>query len=139
MTSGYKRIACLALSVLVFCPLFASCDSDEKYPGQNTVTYEVNASDKPIVINVLENEKKFLSCVVTIDITNDNKDDIKLLTEKNHWIRDIIIEIGRSKTLEELQSPDIMEVFGREISDAVSEKFSIDSIYKVSFPTFYLN
>ncbi len=138
MTSRYVRVACLALSVFVICPLLASCgDSGEKYPGQKAVTYEVNAADKPIVINVLENDKKFLSVVVTIDITN--KDDVKLLTEKNHWIRDTIIEIGRKKTLENLQSADIMETYGNEIAEAISQQFSISSIYKVSFPTFYLN
>lgn len=136
VASGKMRVLCLALSALLLLPL-AACDNGEKYPGQKAVTYEVTAADKPLLINVLGNDKKFLSCVVTIDI--NNKDDVKLLEEKNHWIRDIIIEIGRKKTLEELQSADIMEVFGQEIADAISEKFSISSIYRVSFPSFYLN
>lgn len=137
MSSARQRMTCLALAFLVITPLLAACGGDDLYPGQSAVTYEVNAADKPIIINVLENEKKYLSCVVNIDITN--KDDINLLTEKNHWIRDIIIDIGRGKTLEQLQSSDAMEVYGQEIADAVSEKFNITSVYKVTFPTFYLN
>lgn len=138
MLSKNKRAISLALCALMLIPLLAACgDDEEKYPGQKAVKYEVNPSDKPILINVRENEKKFLSCVVNIDITNE--DDIATLTEKNHWIRDIVIEIGRSKTLEQLQAPNVMVDFGEEVAAAVSEKLQIDSIYQVTFPTFYLN
>ena len=137
MANKRTYIVYFVLIALNFCLLFSSCNNDERFPGQKTVTYDVNAADKPMVINILENDKRYLSCVVTLDITN--KADIKLLSEKNHWIRDTVIEICRSKNLEELQSADIMEELGKDIAEAISEQFSINSIYKVSFPTFYLN
>lgn len=124
----------ILLLILTVLPLAGGCgEKGDRFPGESALVYEVG--DK-FTINITDNPKKYLSCEVSLDITN--KDDLTTLTEKNHWVRDIIIECIRTKTDVQLEAADAMQVLSEEIGTKISEKFNITSVFKVSFKEYFV-
>lgn len=132
-----KKSIAIVLAVLVFLPLIlAGCQKKEEKPefdGQGTVQFDLGDS---FTVNIKDQEKKYLYCSATLNL--NNSDEVTVFTEKLSWIRQAIIDIIRSKTLDELNAEDATVALSDAIVAKVNETFKSEAVYSVSFPVFYV-
>ncbi len=127
-----KCFALFAALILMF--TLAGCEpKPESFPGQATIPYDVG--DK-FIVNITDDSKKYISCAVTLDVSSE--DDVKVLTEKNHWVRDTVIAVIRTKTDAQLEAADAMEVVGQEIGERITQEFQLSGVFRVSFKEYYV-
>ncbi len=104
-------------------------------------TYELA---EPIAVNLAagaDGRQHSMSVEVGIGIDNTNKKEspafLTLIQSQEVVVRDVIISVLRTKTVEEMQQLDSQEAIKQEILDKLRAEFGTDLIYSVYFGTFY--
>lgn len=83
------------------------------------------------VTNIKDSNNSLLKVTVTLGVTTDKEEEY--LTANNAIIRNDIVFILRTKTKEELRSPDIEELLSAEICQKLSEDLKLDIFKRVYF------
>lgn len=98
----------------------------------------------PIAINLAvgsDGVQHSASVEIGLGIDNTDKKNspafITLIQTQEVVVRDVVISVLRSKTIEEMNQPDSQEVIRQEILEKLCVEFNTDLIYDVYFGTFY--
>lgn len=98
----------------------------------------------PIAINLAvgsDGVQHSASVEIGIGIDNTDKKNsanfITLIQTQEVVVRDVVISVLRSKTIDEMNQPDSQEVIRQEILEKLCVEFNSDLIYDVYFGTFY--
>ncbi len=98
----------------------------------------------PISVNLAtgtDGVRHSMSVEVGIGIDNTDKKEspsfLTLIQSQEVVVRDVIISVLRTKTVEEMQQIDSQEAIKQEILDKLRAEFSTNLIYSVYFGTFY--
>ncbi len=116
--------------------------------NQNKV---LNAADvlsyelaNPIAVNLAVGaDKQQHSASIALGIGIDNTDKknsptfITLIQAQEVVVRDVVISVLRTKTIEEMRSIDSQELIKQEILERLRTEFNSELIYSVYFGTFY--
>ncbi len=104
-------------------------------------TYELA---NPIAVNLaVGTDQQQHSASVEIGIGIDNTDKknsptfITLIQAQEVVVRDVVISVLRTKTIEEMSSLDSQEMIRQEILEKLRTEFNSELIYSVYFGTFY--
>lgn len=104
-------------------------------------TYELTA---PIAVNLAvgtDGQQHSASVEVGIGIDNTDKKNsptfITLIQSQEVVVRDAVISVLRTKTVEEMSQLDSQEAIKQEILEKLRAEFNSDLIYSVYFGTFY--
>ncbi len=100
-----------------------------------TDAVSVNLADSP------DGSSHAVSVKFDVGIDNTDKknsaDFITLVGLQKTVVKDAVIGILRSKTIEEMKKPDTQELLKQELVDKLQQEFDSDLIYNVKFDIFY--
>ncbi len=98
----------------------------------------------PIAVNLaigVDGQQHSASVEVGIGIDNSDKKNspafITLIESQEVVIRDVVISVLRTKTVEDMSQLDSQEAIKQEILEKLCAEFNTDLIYSVYFGTFY--
>lgn len=98
----------------------------------------------PIAVNLAvgaDGSEHSASVEVGIGIDNTDKKEspafITLIESQEVVVRDVVISVLRSKTIEQMSQPDSQEAIKQEILEKLCMEFNTNLIYDVYFGTFY--
>ncbi len=125
--------------------------TEQVYSNTNTAKKQLTASEieyvtleNPVSVNLTDSaDGSSHSVSVKFDIGIDNTDKklspdfIALVNNQKTVIKDVVIGILRSKTLEEMKSTDTQELVKQEVIEKLQLEFDSDLIYNIKFDTFY--
>ncbi len=104
-------------------------------------TYQLSA---PIAVNLAvgtDGSQHSMSVEVGIGIDNTDKKEsptfLSLVQSQEVVVRDVIISVFRTKTIDEMRAVDSQEAVKQEILDKLRAEFDSNLIYSVYFGTFY--
>lgn len=126
---SFSKKIIILLVIIALCLASASCGFTKKVevfaysPGDYFVT---NITDS----------KSLLKSDLTIEMTGKSQYDE--LGKNTFKVRDIIINVLRNKTYEELKNPDIQDILKVEISNKINESLGIDTIQNIYFNEFVI-
>lgn len=87
-----------------------------------------------IVTNIKDSNSLVKAAIVLqVNKALDDQEFSDFMKANNHIIRDIIVMTLRSKTYDELMSPDIKAVLSDEIVSSVNEALGIDNVKAIYF------
>jgi len=103
--------------------------------AQKAEHHEFTLKD-PIIVNVYQTQqRRFLSAMPVLILKSS--DALNKVEERQAELKDLLIGIFKTKTLADLDAPDITAVLGREIVEAVNAKLELDSgLSRVLFAQF---
>ncbi len=100
-------------------------------------TYSYSIGD--FIATNIKDSRRVIKVDLTLEIIDGSKDkDIAYLDEKNSLIRDTIIGILRSRTLEDYNKPDVEESIKKDIIDSLTISLDFEKITSVYFREFIL-
>ncbi len=109
--------------------------------AKDVFTYELK---NPIAVNLaIGTDQQQHSASVEIGIGIDNTDKknsptfITLIQAQEVVVRDVVISVLRTKTIDEMSSLDSQELIRQEILEKLRTEFNSELIYSVYFGTFY--
>ncbi len=87
-----------------------------------------------------KDSRRLIKAVTVLNVIDDGKKtkDTQFLTDNNATIRDIIINILRSKTVDEYNTEGIEDQVKLEIIEGIKQELSFDKVYSVSFSEFVM-
>ncbi|ADD02488.1 flagellar basal body-associated protein FliL [Thermoanaerobacter mathranii subsp. mathranii str. A3] len=97
------------------------------------ITY-YNYSPGGEFITNLKGEEKFVKATVQLQVADKNI--LKTLEERNSEIRDLIIQILRSKTAQEVEGPEGQEKLKNDIKNGINKIIGEEKIINVYFDEF---
>ncbi len=122
-----RPVLAFAVLTLLAALLLSGCSQEEA----GLKTYAVDPGDA-FVTNV-KDSKRLLKTDIIVEVLDQKT--ATLLEEKNYLVRDVVNDILRSKTEEELSAADTQRMLNQEITAALGESLSTESVYSVYFNT----
>ncbi|MCL2082097.1 MAG: flagellar basal body-associated FliL family protein [Oscillospiraceae bacterium] len=121
------------LAVLVIICTLAACSQPIAYPGSDLLVYEVTEPGETMRINVRDSDKAYTLTGVVVEF--NDKQMGQIFEEKSHYIKDIVTDYLRLKTLGELAN-EPTERFSQDIAALINARFQISSVQNVNLPGF---
>ena len=99
--------------------------AEAEAPSEESDEVQEFAFDEPIIVNVREtDQRRYLSAKPVFVVTN--KEELTKLTDKQGELQNLLIGVLKSKTLPQLDDPQITGSLGREIQDIANAKLGMD-------------
>ena len=94
-------------------------------PGEEAEEAQEFTFDEPMIVNVRDtDQRRYLSAKPVFVVTN--KEELAKLVDKQGELQNLLIGVMKSKTLPQLDDPQITGSLGREIQDIANAKLGMD-------------
>lgn len=113
-----------------------SSAKENDFKNQKTVVHKI---ESPIISNLKGQSKVYIRVVVELKLKDNNKDDKKFfaaLSEDDGDATTAIIEVFRSKTVEEVSEPNAPTQIGREITKELNRIYNTDKFVTTNYREF---
>lgn len=130
-----KRLSIAITVLLLPLLLFASCGGGGEESPSPSLPPQICDLGAAFRNNITDTEKSYVFCKITIEVSTE--EELEIINANISAARNIVNEILRAKTYDELKNKDATETLREEIAVAIASLFGFEQVRSVNFTEYY--